>query len=169
MRILGADLGTLTGWGCGLGSGDYRFGSFHLSGLDDANRPKSLSAVYSTLQSLVRNHNADGVVIEAPLSGGVTKVNKRGIRTGTSAHGIQVLTMLSGAAQAGAYSGGARHFWFPYPNVWRKAVLGNGYPEKPKEAALRYCRLVLKLDLQDHNIAEALCLAQYGHGQAKLF
>lgn len=165
---MGLDLAVVSGYGLGDRVGPVKFGTFKIPGFDLANRPKSLASAYSAVKALVSQNNVEGVVIEAPFPTGATKKNKRGIRTGTSAHGIQVLTMLSGAVQAGAFSGGAKYFWMPYPNEWRKEVLGNGYPNDPKFEASRYCRLVLNLDVQDHNAAEGCCLMVYGHGQAKL-
>ena len=168
MKILGLDLAGRCGYGHGERAGPFQFGAFDLPGFDDLNRAKSYAGAYSIVQALVRENDIEAVVIEAPLMT-VTRKNKRGISTPTSSHGTRVLTMLSGAAQAAAFSGGARRFWMPEPSQWRKQVLGAGYPDDPKVAALRYCRLVLKLDVADHNSAEGLCLMAYGHGQARLF
>lgn len=167
MRILGVDPARALGYGFGDRSGPFRSGVFQLPSFTDLDRPRAFAMVYSAVQSLVRENKIEGVVIEAPLQT-VKRKNKRGISTPTSAHGTTVLTMLSGAVQAGAFSGGARRFWFPQPSEWRKSVLGAGIPEHPKAAAIRYCEMVLKTAVQDHNAAEGLALMQYGHGQAKL-
>lgn len=167
MRILGVDPAAKMGWGFGDRAGPFRSGSFQLPSFTDLYRPRAFAMVYCAIQSLVRDNKIEGVVIEAPLQT-VSRKNKRGISTPTSAHGVSVLTMLSGAVQAGAFSGGARHFWFPEPSTWRKAVLGAAFPENPKAAAVRYCEMVLKTAVQGHDAAEGLALMQYGHGQAKL-
>ena len=99
----------------------------------------------------------------------VTRKNKRGISTPASSHGTRVLTMLSGAAQAGAYSGGARRFWMPQPHEWRKSVYGAGFPEDPKQRARDYCRQVYQLVIESGDAAEAAAMLSYGFGQARLF
>lgn len=167
MRILGLDLAENTGWSFGEKACQPHYGVFKLPGFSEHNLPRSCASLYSAVHSMVRANNIEGVVIEAPLQA-VYRKNKRGVTTKTSAHGTRVLTMISGAAQAGAINGGAKKLWMPEPTTWRKAVLGNGYPDKPKEAAFQYCKMVLRLTIADDNAAEACCLAEYGHGQAKL-
>jgi hypothetical protein len=167
MMILGIDPAATLGWGLGERAGPFRSGAFQLPAFSDIDRPRAFAMVYCAIKSLVQENKVEGVVVEAPLQK-VSRKNKRGVTTPTSAHGVSVLTMLSGAVQAGAYSGGARHFWYPEPSQWRKAVLGAAFPENPKASAIRYCELVLRATTADHNAAEGLCLMQFGHGQAKL-
>lgn len=167
MKILGLDLALSTGWAQGERGAQTHYGVFKLPGFSDHLLPRSCASLYSAVQTMVRANNIEGVVIEAPLQA-IFRKNKRGIETNSSSHGIRALTMISGAAQAGAINGGAKHIWMPEPRAWRKAVLGNGSPEKPKEAAFQYCKTVLKLNPQDDNAAEAICLVSYGLGQEKL-
>lgn len=167
MKILGLDPSGNCGFAFGERGGQTLYGVFKLPGFSDHLLPRSCASLYSAVQSMVRANNIEGVVIEAPLQA-IFRKNKRGIETNSSSHGIRALTMISGAAQAGAINGGAKHLWMPEPRSWRKAVLGNGSPEKPKEAAFQYCRMVLGLYPDDDNSAEAICLVQFGHGQATL-
>ena len=167
MICMGLDLSEEVGWAFGDKAERPHFGTFTLPGFSDAKRARTMASVYSAVMAMVRANNVEGVAIEAPGIG-IRRKNKRGITTPTSAHGTQVLTMLSGAAQAGAINGGAKFLWMPQSNEWRKAVLGNGYPEHPKSAAVEYCNLFLKCAVTNHNAAEGLCLMVFAHGQARL-
>jgi hypothetical protein len=167
MKILGLDLSLNTGWSFGDRGCQPQYGLFTLPGFSEHLLPRSCASLYSAVQSMVRANNIEGVVIEAPLQA-IYKKNSRGIVTNSSSHGIRALTMISGAAQAAVINGGAKHLWMPEPATWRKSVLGSGYPDKPKEAAFQYCKMVLGLNIGDDNSAEAACLVEYGHGQSKL-
>lgn len=166
MKLLAIDPAKSTGWAFGESTGRPFSGIWKLPGFSDLDRPRAMALIYSSVRSHVSANGIEGVVIEAPVVG-IQRENKRGIKLPTSRHGELSLTMLSGAAQAGAINGGAKHIWMPFPNEWRKAVLGNGYPENPKAAALNYCRLT-GCPVTEHDAAEAICLLQYGHGQVKL-
>lgn len=166
MKIAGLDLALATGWAHGERGATPSYGNFKLPGFDDANRARSCASLYAAVQFMVRENGIEGVVIEFPIA--PKRKNKRGILLPAGAHGVRMLTMISGAAQAGAHSGGAKHFWMPEPSTWRKAVLGNGFPDKPKEAAFQYCKMVLGLRVEDDNAAEACCLVEFGHAQARL-
>ena len=157
MKILSIDGALRCGWAFGDKTGRPYFGTWDLPGFSDQKRAASFASAYSAVQAMVRANNIEGVVIEAPLHLG-----------GRSSHGERCLTMLSGALQAGACNGGAKSIWMPAPNTWRKHVLGNGFPKHAKSAAIEYCKLVLKIAVTDDNIADALCLWQFGHGQARL-
>lgn len=167
MKIMGLDISTNCGVAHGDSGGRPHCSTLKLPGLDDANLARSCGGLYSSVLALIRANGIQGVVIEAPLIG-LTRKNKRGITTPTSAHGDRTLTMLSGAAQAAVSNAGAKILGMPAPTTWRKAVFGNGYPSDPKAAAIEYCRLVWKITLTDHNSAEALCLMSWGMAQAKL-
>lgn len=166
MKIMALDISQKTGFSFGERHDRPHCGTIDLPGLDDKNLARSCGGLYSSVMAMVRANKIEGVVIEAPLIG-ISKKNKRGIYTPTSAHGDRVLTMLSGAAQAAISNGGAKFLGMPGPQTWRAAVLGNGRPTNPKSAALEYCRLVLKLNLDDHNAAEAACILQWAFGQEK--
>ena len=166
MRIIGLDLALATGYAWGDRGVRPIYGNFNLHGFDEANRARICAALYAAVQSIVRENGIEGAVIEFPIA--PKRKNSRGVLLPAGAHGVRMLTMISGAAQAGAYSGGCRHFWMPEPATWRKAVLGNGFPEKPKDEAFKYCKMVLRLNVQDHTAAEACCLVEYGHAQARL-
>lgn len=167
MNILGLDLARKTGFAHSDNHAKPTWGSFELPGFDDLSLQKTMGSIYAAVISLVRENEIEGVVLEAPLTG-VYRKNSRGISTPTSTHGTRVLTMLSGAAQAGAYNGGAKTFWIPEPHHWRKQVLGIGFPENPKASARRYCQMVFQIDVHDDDAAEAVCLLSFGHAQAKL-
>lgn len=167
MRILALDIAGRCGFAFGGPQDRPHCGAIDLPGLDDKNRIRSMGGLYSSVLAMVKANGIEGVVIEAPLIG-IMKKNKRDVWTPTSAHGDRVLTMLSGAAQAAVSNAGAKLIGMPSPQSWRAAVLGNGRPKDPKGAALNYCRLVLKLNLTDHNAAEAGCLWAWGVGQARL-
>lgn len=163
----GIDPATRVGWSFGDMAKAPLFGTWDLAGFSDTLRPKTLGSIYSATMAMVRANGIEAVAIEAPQMN-VRHTNKRGITTPASSHGTVSLAMLSGAAQAGAYNGGAKHIWLVQPSQWRKSVLGNGYPTDPKQAAIDYCWTVFKLRVADHNAAEAVCLAVWAHGQAKL-
>lgn len=155
--LMGLDLALRSGWAIGDRTGTPIVGKFDLPGFSNGARAKSMGSIYAAVLSLVREHKIKGVAIEAPLHLG-----------GKSAHTERSLAMLSGAAQAGAINGGAEKVWLVAPATWRKAVLGQGFPDHPKQAAVDYCKLVLKSDIPDHNMAEAACILVWAHGQAVL-
>lgn len=54
---------------------------------------------------------------------------------------------------------------FVHPLTWRKAVYGKAKPANPKEVARRYAKELFDFDTKfknQHNICEAIMLAQYG-------
>lgn len=166
MKILGIDLASRSGWCFGTDIATAYYGLWDVPGLDDANINRSCGSIYSAVNTTCRANGIEGVVIEAALMG-ITRKNKRGIATPTSRHGDRVLGMIAGAARAGASNAGVKHMWFPGAPTWRKEVLGNGYPDKPKDAAIAFCAMMGKR-ITDHNVAEALCLMSYGHGKQNL-
>lgn len=167
-RLMGLDLAESTGFAFGNRTERPYFGVFQLPGFASVDKQvASMASLYTAVHSMVAANKIEGVAIEAPLMG-ITKKNKRGIPVPVSHHGTKMLVMLSGVAQAAAKNGGAKIVWLPEVSSWRKAVLGNGFPSDPKGAALQYCRLVLKLKVEDHNAAEGLCVWCWAHGQAKL-
>jgi hypothetical protein len=166
MNLLAVDPALNTGWAFGPKTGTPHAGVWRLPGFDEQHSAQSFGSAYAAVRCVVAANKIEGVIIEPPMIG-ISKKNKRGIITPTSHHGDRMLTMLSGAIQAGAINGGAKWVKLPPPNTWRAAVLGNGYPKDPKAAALEYCRL-MKWCIEDHNAAEAACMLVWGHGQALL-
>lgn len=167
MRVLGIDPATCTGYGWGERNGPFHPGFFKLPGLDDGSINHSMGAAYATVFNLIKANGIEAVAMEDSLLG-MMRTNKRGIATPTSYHGVKTLTMLHGAYRAAIFNAGIRFVWFPQPHEWRKQVLGAGYPEHPKAAAIRYCELVLKTPVSNEDAAEGLAIMQYGHGQTKL-
>lgn len=52
------------------------------------------------------------------------------------------------------------------PATWRKVVYGNGRPDKRKELSRKFVLEKFGFETKhksDHNIAEAICIAYYGH------
>lgn len=143
---VGLDLAERTGWAVGRKGTFPLAGVWDTRGFSDRERAKTSASVYSAVFQLVRENKAEIVGIEAPLS-----------LQGRSAHTQRSLTMLSGAAQAGAINGGAKIVLLVAPQTWREAVLGNGYPRNPKQAALDYCKM-FKWGITDHNAADAACV-----------
>lgn len=154
MRCMGLDLATVTGFAFGEKGQKPTAGFWKLPGFDDANLDRTMSSLEFSIRALVKANGIERVAIEAPLN-----------LAGKLAHGTRCLTMLSGAAGAGAYSGGARWIRRPAPQTWRKAVLGHGFPDKPKEAALAYCAR-LNWGVTSHDAAEACCIMAWAqnHG-----
>lgn len=167
MRVLGLDPATKTGFGYGDKNGPFQSGAFKLPGLTDDLISHSLGAAYVSVFSLIKCNGIEAVVMEDSLFG-ITRKNKRGIATPSSYHTTKGLTMLQGVYRAAIFNAGVRHAWFPQPHEWRKQVLGAAYPENPKASAIRYCELVLKTAVINHDAAEGLAIMQFGHGQAKL-
>ncbi len=164
MKILGLDLSfTKTGWAFGDDISKAHRGFWTTPGADDKNLNVSLAQIYSAVCGSVRANGIEGVVIEASMMG-ITRANKRGIVTPTSKHGDRVLGFLGGAARAAAVNGGAKYIATPGPSTWRAAVLGIGYPENPKAAAVSYCQM-MGINVTDPDTAEALCLMQFGKGK----
>lgn len=157
MKVLALDLALRAGFAFGEAGSQPVSGVWTLPGFSDRERPLSLGGIYSSVRAIVAANEIEIVAIEAPLRLG-----------GRSAHAERSLTMLSGAAQAGAVNGGAKRVDLVAPQTWRKAVLGNGFPDKPKDAAVQYCKL-MKWRVTDHNQAEACCLFVHASAQAKLF
>lgn len=155
MNVLALDIATVTGWAWGGERSKPIAGIWRLPGLDDKNRARSMGGIYSSVMVTVRENKIDGVCIEHPGAGR------------NSAHTQLSLTMLIGAAQAGAVNAGATILAMPHPNSWRKQVLGKGNPKNPKLAAMDYCRLH-GWQVEDHNAAEAICIWQWAHGQTSL-
>lgn len=167
MRCAGLDPALSAGWAFGDSAERPNCGVWKLPGFSDVLRPRSLAGIYSSTMAMVRANGIEAIAIEAPQMN-ISRKNARGITTPTSSHGTRSLTMLSGAAQAGAHNGGAKYIWLVDPSVWRKAVLGNGYPSAPKAAAISYCWQVFKMRVTEEDAAEAVCLMAYAHGQSKL-
>lgn len=166
MKILALDLALTTGFAFGYDLASAHCGIWRLPGYSDNNINRTLGSIYSAVNTICRANKIEAVVIEAALRG-VKRTNKRGITTPTSAHGDRCLTMLNGAARAGAANAGVKIFYFPAPASWRKSVLGNGFPEKPKDAAIAYCRMSGR-DIAEHDAAEAFCMLQFGLGKQNL-
>lgn len=160
MRILALDLALETGWAFGEDFASAQVGVWRHPGYGDSVIDRTLGSVYSAVHTCCRANNIEGVVIEAAMRG-LKRKNKRGITTKTSAHGDRVLTMLNGAARAGAANAGVKLFRFPAPNTWRAAVYGDGFPKNPKAKAVDHCGL-LGRSVPNHNSAEALCMLQWG-------
>ncbi len=158
------DIALRTGWAIGERGKPPMLCSFvDLPGFSVRDLPRSLGSMQTIVTMLVRHHDVKVVGIEAALRG-VHKKNKRGFASPVSAHGERVLTMLSGVTIGAAHNAGARVLEPVAPATWRKAVLGNGYPDNPKKAALDYCAL-MKWNITDHNVAEAACILQWTLGQ----
>lgn len=166
MNILALDLSLESGWAFGDSIASAHVGTWKLPGFSDDKIDRTLGSIYSAVNTICRGNKIEGVVIEAALRG-IHKKNKRGITTPTSAHGDRCLTLLNGAARAGAANAGVALFRFPAPNTWRAAVLGNGFPKDPKAAAVNYATMVGR-NTPNHNAAEALCMLQWGLGEQNL-
>ena len=146
IKILALDLAKKTGWAMN-GKGPAPFvGTWDLPGFSDRDTPRSLASIYSAVREMVTANAIEIVAIEAPL-----------ILPGRSAHTERSLVMLCGAAIAGAINGGAKHIETVAPNSWRKVVLGNGRPDDPKGASLRYCAS-RGWKIEDHNASDAACV-----------
>lgn len=155
MNILALDLATVTGWAWGDSRSTPVAGFWKLPGMSEDKRPASFASIYAAVQSLVRGNSIGGVIMETPAAGF------------NSAHTTLSLTMLAGAAQAGAINGGAKVMNMIHSSSWRKQVLGKGKLNNPKLAALDYCRMH-RWHVTDHNAAEACCIWQYAHGVTNL-
>lgn len=142
-----------TGYAFGARNSVPTAGVFQLMGLNDRDRPRSCASLYSAVNHLVRENGIQFMGIEAPL-----------MLKGKSAHTERSLTMLSGAAQAGAANGGAKVLPLVGASTWRKAVLGQGFPDDPKAMMLRYCRM-LSWPIDDEDAAEAAGIWQWACGQ----
>lgn len=164
--LLALDLALNTGWAFGDDLASAHAGAWKLPGFADHLIERSLGSIYSAVNSLCRANNIEGVIIEAALRN-ISKRNSRGVWTPTSAHGDRCLTLINGAARAGAANAGVKTVDFPGPSTWRAAVLGHGFPAKPKDEALKYCHRIGRT-VADHNTAEALCMLQYGLGKRNL-
>lgn len=163
MIVMGLDLALSTGWAFGERGSQPHAGTFNLPGFSDRDLPRSMASIYSSVNALCKANGVKFVFIEAALRN-IKRKNKRGILLPVSAHGTRCLTMLNGAAMAGAANSGAKVYPPVAPETWRKEVLGNGRPENPKAAALRYCAL-MKIPVPNDDAAEAVCIMQYGIGQ----
>lgn len=145
---------------CGFAFGDGKTlphaSIWQLPGFADADCDRSFGNIYSAVRGIVTENRIEGLMIESPLR-----------LDGKSAHTERMLTMLSGAARAGAHNGGVKWIKSVAPTSWRKAVLGNGFPKNPKQAALEYCRL-RGWRIDDHNAGEAACILVHAHDQAKI-
>jgi hypothetical protein len=152
MMALGLDLSVETGFCFGTKASTPHYAVWSLPGFDDRNIFRSMGSIMTSVKAVVAENKVWRVAIEAPLALG-----------GRSAHTQRVLTMLAGAAAAGAVEGGAGWIRMPAPNTWRKAVLGCGFPKNTqgksiaKQAALDYCRLN-GWQPEDDNAADALCI-----------
>ena len=166
MKILALDLALETGWAFGENIASAHCGIWALPGYSDDKIERTLGSIYSAVNTICRGNKIEGVVIEAALRT-INKKNSRGITTPTSAHGDRCLTMLNGAARAGAANAGVTKFWHPAPSTWRKVVLGNGFPEKPKEEAVKFCARIGRA-VENHNTAEALCMLDWKTRESNL-
>lgn len=166
MKLLALDLALNTGWAFGDSLASAHVGVWRLPGYAEDKIDRTMGSIYSAVNTVCRGNKIEGVIIEAAMRG-IQRQNKRGITTATSAHGDRCLTMLQGAARAGAANAGVRLFRFPAPNTWRAAVLGNGYPKNPKDLAVEYCRLSGR-NIPEHDAAEAFCMLQFGLGEQNL-
>lgn len=163
MIVMGLDLALSTGWAFGERGSQPHAGTFQLPGFSDRDLPRSMASIYSSVNALCKANGVKFVFIEAAMRG-IMRKNSRGISLPASAHGERSLTMLSGAAMAGAANSGAKVFPPVDPKTWRKAVLGIAMPKDPKQMALDYCGL-FKIPVPNHDAAEAVCIMQYGIGQ----
>jgi Holliday junction resolvasome RuvABC endonuclease subunit len=166
LRILALDLAVTTGWAFGDNLASAHVGTWRLPGYADERIQQTLGSIYSAVNTICRGNMIEAVIIEAALRT-IKKKNSRDVWTPTSAHGDRCLTMLNGAARAGAANAGVKQFEFPAPNTWRAAVYGEGYPKNPKAHALEYCRRNGR-DIKEHDAAEALAILQYGIGKVGL-
>ena len=166
MKLLALDIAADTGFAFGDDFKTAHCNVWKVGSYADDRIDATLGSIYSAVNTICRGNKIEGVVIEAALRG-IKRQNKRGITTPTSSHGDRCLTMLHGAARAGAANAGVKTFWFPAPNTWRAAVLGNGFPKNPKAEALLYCERMGR-SLTDHNAAEALCMLQFRLGAQNL-
>lgn len=160
------DLANNSGWAFGDGKTAPTSGHIELYGFNTTeNLARSLGSIDTFVFSMVRANGIDVVLPEAALRG-VFRKGKRGFATSASSHGDRVLTMLSGAAIAGAARAGAMILEPVAPTTWRKGVFGNGKPKDPKTQAWEYCRLMgWKVETEDE--AEACCILVYAHGRVK--
>lgn len=159
MKILALDLALETGWAFGDKIADAHAGTWQLPGYADDRIERTMGSIYSAVNTICRGNQIEGVIIEAALRG-VKRTNQRGITTPTSSHGDRCLTMLNGAARAGAANAGVTQFWNPAPNTWRKVVLGNGFPKNPKDEAVKFMARIGRV-VANHNTAEALCMLDW--------
>jgi hypothetical protein len=126
-----------------------------------------MGGLYGSILALTRENEIEVGAIESPLPN-IRRTNARGITMDSSHRSRDVLLMMFGVALAAMRNGGCKKIHCIDPSVWRKAVLGNGYPPNPKNAAIDYCRLVFNLEIKDHNAAEGVCIWQWALGQSKL-
>lgn len=163
MKILALDLALATGFAFGEKLETAHCGVWKLPGYSDDRINRTLASIYSAVHATCKANGVDTVIIEAALRT-IKKKNKRDVWTKTSSHGDRCLTMLQGAARAGAANAGVKNFEFPAPNTWRASVLSNGYPKNPKSEAIEYVRRNGR-NIAEHDAAEALCMLQYGVGK----
>lgn len=168
MRCIGLDVSSNTGWAHGDLTGKPAYGVFKLPELGAGDKDaRALGGLYGSILSLVRENAIEVAAIEEPVPN-IERTNKRGITTLSSNRSRDSLLMMFGTALAAVRNGGCRKIYIVRPASWRKQVLGNGYPQNPKQAMLDYCRIVFKVDLRDDNIADAMGIWQFALGQAKL-
>lgn len=166
MKWLSLDLAEDTGWAHGDNFASAHAGLWKLPGYGDRVINETLGRLYSAVNTVCRANKIEGLIVEAALRT-IKKKNARGVWTPTSAHGDRCLTMLNGVAHAAAANAGVKVFKDPAPATWRAAVLGIGFPKDPKKEALQYCSRTGRT-VADHNVAEALCMLQFGLGESNL-
>lgn len=167
-RCLGLDVATKCGFAYGDLTGRPCYGVFKLPELGAGESDAiALASLYMGIITLVRENQIEVCAIEAPTPN-IKRKNKRGIETFSSFRTRDSLLMMFGVAMAAVRGGGCKKIFVIAPSTWRKAVLGNGFPEKPKQAAIDYARLVFRVDLKDDNMADAIGLWVWATGQSKL-
>lgn len=165
---MGLDVSSNCGWAHGDLVGSPSYGVFTLSELGAGDKDaRALGGLYSGVLTLTRENAIEIAAIEEPVPN-IERTNKRGITTLSSNRSRDSLLMMFGVALAAVRNGGCKKIYIVRPASWRKQVLGNGYPQNPKQAMIDYCRLVFKVDLRDDNIADAIGVWQFALGQAKL-
>lgn len=160
MNGLALDLAGVTGWAVGDNLATARIGIWKLPGYSDDCIDRTLASIYSAVNGTCRENDVGYLILEAALRG-VQRTNKRGITTPSSSHGDRCLTMLNGAARAGASNAGVKIIKVIGPSTWRARIFGNGYPTDPKGTAVAYMKRNGR-DIADHNACEAGCMLQFG-------
>lgn len=162
-RVLGLDPSkTRTGWavveGASLGRGELiAAGSFASS---------AVSEFAEWIKLLIGSHRADMVVAEMARQD-IALYQKKGLVAGRAGFATvnadqTVLWKLEGATIAVAQVL-EKPFVLVAAPTWRKAMLGNGKLPRAaaKLAAMNWCELQ-RIDVANHDCAEAVCIAHYG-------
>ena len=179
--IFAFDLATLTGFACGRTDAKPAFGTWRLKDTED-DPDRAFGNLSCKLRDAIDFYGVpDFVVYEAPILPGALRqepvsFDANGVVASvkkTRHTNAKTTYLLVGLA---AIAAGVPRCWNVVPKrvhvaKARKSFLGIGYPENPKIAVMRQCRL-LGFDVKDDNAADALALwhheAGLQHGQSLL-